>query len=220
VRLDTHQVPAYDAGLTRCAGHIFTGRGFMNSHMVQSAGLHRELIQRFCDTQQMEIERLARRMANLFTDGGQLLTVGVGVLHPVAQLVTTVFTYRLDFDRPALPAICLGSDSALAAAMASAGNYEQLFLRHYRALNGDKQLLLLFNNGSANSSLERLRDEMLENDQSIALFSGAGTKDPLYCDELEWCLDLATGLLARQIELMQFAGHVLCGLVEAELFQC
>lgn len=192
----------------------------MDSRMVQSAGLHRELIQRFCDTQQMEVERLARRMTNLFTDGGQLLTVGAGLLYPVAQLVATVFAYRLDFDRPAFPAICLGSDSSLAVAMASAGDYEQLFLRHYRALAGEKQLLLLFSNGAPNSSLERLRDEMLGNDQAVALFSGAGTKDPLYCEDLEWCLDLATSMRARQIELMQFAGNVLCGLVEAELFQC
>lgn len=191
----------------------------MDSRFAQSTGLHRELIKRFCDTQQAEIERLARRVATLFADGGQLLTVGTGMFHPVAQLVATVFAYHLDFDRPALPAICLGSDSAMAAAMASGGEYEQLFIRHYRALGGEKQLLLLFGNGVSNPALERLRDEMLDNDQGAALFSGVGTKDPLYCDDLEWCLDLATGSRARQIELMQFAGHLLCELVEAELFQ-
>jgi D-sedoheptulose 7-phosphate isomerase len=192
----------------------------MDSRIIQSAGLHRELVKRFCDTQQVEIEHLAGRVANLFADGGQLLTVGTGIFHPVAQLVATAFAYRLDFDRPALPAICLGSDSALAAAMASTGDYEQLFIRHYRALNGEKQLLLLFGNGIPNPALERLRDEMLENDQAVALFSGAGRKDPLYCNELDWCLDLATANQARQIELMQFAGHLLCELVEGELFQC
>jgi D-sedoheptulose 7-phosphate isomerase len=192
----------------------------MDSHINQSVNQHKELIQHFCETQQMEIKRLAGRIANLFTDGGQLLTVGVGIFHPVAQLVATAFAYRLHFDRPALPAICLGSDSALAAAMSSAGYYEQLFLRHYRALNGEKQLLLLFGNGIPSPALERLRDEMLENDQGVALFSGAGTGDPLYCDEIEWCLNLATANLARQIEIMQFAGHLLCELVEGELFQC
>jgi len=192
----------------------------MNSSFVQSAGLHQELIKLFCDNQQVEIERLAGRVANLFADGGQLLTVGIGLFHPVAQLVATAFAYRLDFDRPALPAICLGSDSVLTAAMASAGDYDQLFIRHYRALSGPKQLLLLFGNGIPNPALERLRDEMLENDQAVALFSGAGTKDPLYCADLEWCLNLATTNLARQIELMQFAGHLLCELVEGELFQC
>ena len=192
----------------------------MDSRFAQSTGLHRELVKRFCDTQQGELERLAGRVATLFADGGQLLTVGIGMFHPVAQLVATAFAYRLDFDRPALPAICLGSDSAMAAAMASGGEYEQLFIRHYRALGGEKQLLLLFGNGTSNPALERLRDEVLENDQAVALFSGAGMKDPLYCDDLEWCLDLATGSRARQIELMQFAGHLLCELVEAELFQC
>src|SRR6056297_1353169 len=101
----------------------------MDSRFAQSTGQHRELIKRFCDTQQVEIVRLAGRIATLFADGGQLLMVGIGIFHPVAQLVATSFAYRLDFDRPALPAICLGSDSALAAAMASAGDYEQLFIR-------------------------------------------------------------------------------------------
>lgn len=192
----------------------------MDSRIVQSADLHRELIKRLCATQQEEIERLARRVANLFADSGQLLTVGIGMFHPVAQLVATAFAYRLNFDRPALPAICLGSDSVLTAAMASAGDYEQLFIRHYRALNGEKQLLLLFGNGAANPALERLRDEMLENDQGVALFAGGGSGDPLYCDEIEWCLDLATANPARQLELMQFAGHLLCELVEGELFPC
>jgi hypothetical protein len=192
----------------------------MDSRFAQSAVLHRELIKRFCDTQQVEVERLAGRVATLFADGGQLLMVGTGIFHPVAQLVATAFAYRLDFDRPALPAICLGSDSALAAAMASGGDYEQLFLRHYRALGSEKQLLLLFGNGAPNPALERLLDEMLENHQGVALFTGAGKKDPLYRDELEWCLDLATTSPGRQIELMQFAGHLLCELVEEELFQC
>lgn len=192
----------------------------MDSRIAQTGSQNGTLIQRFCDTQQAEVERLAERIANLFADGGQLLTAGVGLFHPVAQLISTVFAYRLDFDRPALPAICLGSDSALAAAMASDGNYEHLFIRHYRALNGEKQLLLLLNNGTPNPALGRLRDEMLGNDQSVALFSGSGTNDPLYCDGLQWCFDLGTSSRARQIELMQFAGHLLCELVEAELFQC
>ncbi len=192
----------------------------MDSRITQYASQNTALIQRFCDTQRAEIEGLAKQIANLFADGGQLLTVGTGICHSVAQLVATVFAYRLNFDRPALPAICLGSDSSLAAAMASAGDYEQLFIRHYRALNSEKQLLLLFADGAPSPALERLRDEMLENDQGIVLLAGAGSGDPLYCDELELCLDLATANLARQIELMQFAGHILCELVEGELFQC
>ncbi len=192
----------------------------MDSYIAQTGSQAGTLIKRFCDTQQAEVERLVEGIANLFTDGGQLLTAGVGLFHPVAQLVSTVFAYRLDFDRPALPAVCLGSDSALVAAMASDGNYEHLFIRHYRALNGEKQLLLLFSSGTPNPALGRLRDEMLEKNQGVALFSGSGKNDPLYCDGVQWCLDLATGSRPRQIELMQFAGHLLCERVEAELFQC
>ena len=192
----------------------------MNSRITQVGKQNSTLIAQFCDTQHADLLRLANKVAHLFTDGGQLLTAGAGIYHLVAQLIATQFVYRLDFDRPALPAICLGSDAALTSALASAGEYEQLFVRHYRALAGEKQLLLLLSDGGANPALERIRDEVLDLDQEVVLISGSGVRDPLCCDDLDSCLDLGSGSRARQIELMQFAGHLLCELVEAELFQC
>ena len=190
----------------------------MDSRIAQAGKQHAALISRFCDTQQADLSRLAGRVAQLFADGGQLLTAGVGVFHPVAHLLATQFAYRLDFDRPALPAICLGSDAALGLALASAGEFEQLFVRHYRALAGEQHLLLLLGDGRPHLALQRLRDEVLDGDQPVVLISGAGRRDSLYCDDLEFCLDLGSDSKARQIELMQFAGHMFCELVEAELF--
>ncbi len=192
----------------------------MNSRIMQAGKQNGSLIARFCDTQHAALSRFANKVAHLFADGGQLLTAGAGIFHLVAQLIATQFVYRLDFDRPALPAICLGSDAALGSALASAGEYEQLFVRHYRALAGEKQMLLLLSDGNPNPALQRVRDEVLDSGQDVVLISGAGVRDPLYCDDLESCLDLGSGSRARQIELMQFAGHLLCELVEAELFQC
>ncbi|MFO7765699.1 MAG: SIS domain-containing protein [Pelovirga sp.] len=192
----------------------------MKSRIAQAGKQNSDLVARFCETQQTELMRLSTKVAHLFTDGGQLLTAGGGIHHLVAQLVATQFVYRLDFDRPALPAVCLGSDATLISVMASGGEYEQLFVRHYRALAGENQLLLLMSDGGPAPALQRIRDELLVCDQDVVLISGLGDRDPLYCDDLYTCLDLGTGSRARQIELMQFAGHLLCELVEAELFQC
>lgn len=192
----------------------------MDSRITQAGQQKATLIAQFCDTQNTALSRLAGRVAHLFADGGQLLTAGAGVFHPVAQLMALQFVYRLDFERPTLPAICLGSDAALGSALASTGEYDQLFVRHYRALAGEKQVLLLLSDGRSNSVLQRLRDEALDSEQAVVLMSGIGNQDSLYCEDLEYCLDLGSGSRARQIELMQFAGHLLCELVEAELFQC
>lgn len=192
----------------------------MNSRIAQAGKQNGSLVKRFCDSQHADLSRLANKVAHLFTDGGQLLTAGAGIFHLAAQLMATQFVYRLDFDRPALPAICLGSDAALGSALASAGEYEQLFVRHYRALAGEKQMLLLLGDGNSNLALQRVRDDVLGSGQDVVLISGVGVRDPLYCKELDSCLDLDSDSRARQIELTQFAGHLFCELVEAELFQC
>ncbi len=177
-----------------------------------------ELCEKFCREQNNQLILLAKQLGNLFTDGGHLLVVGHGPLQPVAQQLAGQFSFRLGFDRPVLPAICLGSDLVLNGQMIAAGQFEQHLVRHYRALNTQQHLLLLLNGGSTAAPLLKLRDEVIENEQAVALISGDCQADPLRSADVSICLDLATNVVPRQIELAQFVGHLLCELVEAELF--
>ncbi|MDX2479618.1 MAG: hypothetical protein QNK24_04695 [Desulfuromusa sp.] len=176
------------------------------------------LFEQFCREQNNELILLAKRLAALFTEGGHLLIAGNGSLQPVAQQLASQFAFRLSFDRPVLPAICLGSDPLLNSRMLAAGQVEQHLVRHYRALNTQHHLLLLFNDGSEAKSLMSLRDEVVENEQTVALVSYDCSRDPLQGDGVDLCLNLATSYAPRQLELAQFVGHLLCELVEAELF--
>ncbi|MCK5825766.1 MAG: SIS domain-containing protein [Desulfuromusa sp.] len=177
-----------------------------------------ELCEKFCREQNNQLILLANQLGSLFTEGGHLLVAGNGPLQPVAQQLASQFSFRLGFDRPVLPAICLGSDPVLNGQMAAAGQFEQRLVRHYRALNTQQSLLLLLNDGSTAASLMSLRDEVIENEQAVVLISGDCQNDPLRSADVGICLDLATKVAPRQIELAQFVGHLLCELVEAELF--
>lgn len=179
-----------------------------------------ELLNQFCQEQDRELIRLAKRIATLFAEGGQLLVAGNGVLQPVAQQLASHFSFRLSFDRPALPAICLGSDTVLTGQMFSAGQFDQYLVRHYRTLNTQNHLVLILNDGGSTEELKQLCDEVVENDQPLALISCNSANDPLNAVAVEVALDLATSAPPRQIELAQFVGHLLCELVEAELFGC
>lgn len=176
------------------------------------------LLEKFCRDQNNEITLLAKRLGALFTEGGHLLLAGNGVLQPVAQQLASQFAYRLSFDRPVLPAICLGSDSVLNNRMLAAEETEQHLVRHYRALNSEQHMLLLFNDGSDAKALINLRDEVVENDQGVALISYDCLRDPLKNADVDICLNLSTDSIPRQLELSQFVGHILCELVEVELF--
>ncbi len=177
-----------------------------------------ELFEQFCREQNNELIRLAKQLGTLFTEGGHLLIAGNGSLQPVAQQLASQFSFRLSFDRPVLPAVCLGSDPVLNSLMVGEGQFDQHLVRHYRALNTQQHLLLLLSDGSAASALKNLRDEVVENEQPIALISYDCLKDPLQNSDVKICLNLATNSAPRQLELAQFIGHLLCELVEAELF--
>ena len=177
-----------------------------------------ELCEKFCREQNNQLILLVQQLGTLFAEGGQLLLAGNGPLQPIAQQLAGQFSFRLGFDRPVLPAICLGSDSILSSQMVAAGQYEQYLVRHYRALNSRDHLLLLLNDGSVAAPFIQLRDDVIESEQPVMLISGVGQNDPLHSSDIGLCLDLATKVVPRQIELAQFAGHLLCELVEAELF--
>lgn len=191
----------------------------MNTLIVNAGTELSTQVTSLCANQAEELERLAQRLTELFAEGGRLLTTGTGMLQFVAQMTAAQFAHRLDFHRPALPAICLGSDALLFSTMVTSGDYEQSLVRHYRILANDRHLVLFFSDGQPDSALKRLRDELLDQDVPVVLVSAAGTEDPLHSDENTQCLNLAVSAKARQIELMQFTGHLLCELVEAELFQ-
>jgi len=190
----------------------------MNQRITTTCSKTVALLEQFCREQNNELIRLAKRLGVLFTEGGHLLIAGNGSLQPVAQQLASQFAFRLSFDRPVLPAVCLGSDPVLNSRMLAEGQPEQHLVRHYRALNSQQHLLLLFNDGSEALPLKNLRDEVIENEQAVALISSDCWKDPLQSGDIDICLNLATNSTPRQLELAQFVGHLLCELVEAELF--
>lgn len=190
----------------------------MNQRITTTCRQTVALLEQFCREQNNELMQLAKRLGVLFTEGGHLLIAGNGSLQPVAQQLASQFAFRLSFDRPVLPAVCLGSDPVLSSRMLAEGQFEQHLVRHYRALNSPQHLLLLLNDGSEALPLKNLRDEVIENEQAVALISSDCWKDPLQSGDIDICLNLATNSAPRQLELAQFVGHLLCELVEAELF--
>lgn len=190
----------------------------MNQRIAAASSQTVRLLEQLSRQQNVGLSQLTGKISSTFAAGGQLLVAGSGALQPLAQLLASYFTFKLSFDRPVLPAVALGADPVLAAAMVHAAQSEQLLVRHYRALNSAQHLLLLLSDGSEHSALLAVRDAALDNGQPVALLSVRGEADLLCRDGVEICIDLGTDSLPRSHELIFFVGHLLCELVEAELF--
>lgn len=189
----------------------------MNQQILQAGQASAELLERFCREQNREMNRLAKRLTEIFASGGQLLIGASGSLQSAAHDMASQFVFRHGFERPVLPAIALGSDPLLTARMNSADSVSQLLVRHYRAINSSNHLLLLLNSGRDAEELKAVRAEALANDQDVALLTYSVVQDSL-AEHLDICLEFGTLELFRQLELSCFCGHLLCQLVETELF--
>lgn len=190
----------------------------MNQQIEASCEQSIKFLKRYCQEENDNLTRLAQRLAALFAEGGQLLIAASGCLQPTAQVMASQFVFRLSFNRPALPAVCLGSDHVLNSRMLSEGQETQRLVRHYRAINSQKHLLLVLSDGTESDCLQQLCEDVIDNDEAVAVISFDSHKDPLTDLDVDISLNLGTRSVPRLLELTQFSGHLLCELVESELF--
>jgi D-sedoheptulose 7-phosphate isomerase len=151
-----------------------------------------------------------------FNRGGRLLLVGNGALGAIANLVANQFLHRLSFERPSLPALSLGQNLALATTLVRDGQNRLYFSRQLRALATANDIVLILSDGQ--------RDEALTDALGAARQIGCKTalltqdKADLAAEPVDFCFPLKTASIPRTIEAILFFGHLLCELVEAELF--
>lgn len=168
-------------------------------------------------TQGDALTGIARELTEIFTRGGQLILAGQGSLHAVAQQLATAFSHRLGFERPPLPAIALGNNPAFAAALLADAQEQDLLAREYRSYAERDHMLLLFCSGQPSPQVRQLVTQF-EEGRTLAVI-GPEKNDALAAVRKPTLnLALAENAPARLAELSLICGHLLCELVEGELF--
>ena len=89
---------------------------------------HLDAIQNTVTSSSEVIEKIAAELAGCFEHGGKLMVCGNGGSAADAQHFAAEFVNHLRFDRPALPAIALSTDTSVLTAVANDRRYEQRFL--------------------------------------------------------------------------------------------
>lgn len=130
------------------------------------------------------------RMADLITDsfrsGGKLLICGNGGSASDSQHIATEFTirYRGSFDRPALPAIALTTDSSAMTAGPNDIGFENTFQRMVEALGRPDDVLMgLSTSGNSENVIRAMVYARSHGMKVIGLLGGTGGKMPPLCDE-------------------------------------
>lgn len=163
-----------------------------------------------------ELAAFASRLVEAFTQGGRLLLLGSGPLAAVANLVATRFLFRLSLERPPLPALSLCHDATLASALARDGQSPQYLVRQLGTMTSGGDIVLVFAEGGRDEAVQEALAAARQRDCLTAAVIPAREEPG------EWMADFLFRLEceapARLAEGALFFGHLLCELVEGELF--
>jgi D-sedoheptulose 7-phosphate isomerase len=160
------------------------------------------------------IEDATRVCVNSLRAGGKVLFAGNGGSAAEAQHFAAELVSRFAFDREALPAIALSTDTSILTAIGNDYGFEQLFARQISA-NGRRgdAFVALSTSGTSPNVLCGLKEARRKGLTTVGFTGNRGGPMRELCDVV---VEVPSSETARIQEAHLVLGHVLCGVIERE----
>lgn len=162
------------------------------------------------------IVEVARLIARAFREGRKVLLFGNGGSSTDASHIAAEFVGRYHRDRKALPAIALGTDTAALTCIANDYEYAEIFARQIHAL-GQKGDIAVGISTSGNSP-NVLRGVEAARALGLVTIAWSGHTGGKLAALVDYAFVVPSSVTARIQESHITLGHVLCELIEEDLF--
>jgi D-sedoheptulose 7-phosphate isomerase len=186
--------------------------------ILEELNSHTKIINETITENSRLIETLANIIIECFQKGNKLLLCGNGGSAADAQHFAAEFINRFRFDRNALPAIALTTDSSILTCISNDSEFENIFSRQIDAIGNNGDILIsISTSGHSKNILKALKSSRSKKLISIGFTGEKGRKTmSKLCD---YCLVVPSSDTARIQEIHEFILHVICGMVESQLFK-
>lgn len=151
-----------------------------------------------------------------FRADGKLLFCGNGGSAADAQHLAAELSGRFYKDRPPLFAEALHVNTSFFTAVCNDYSFEDVYARNVQAMGRERDLLFCIStSGNSQNVLNALLQAKKQNMKTIALTGNTGGQLAAHCDLL---LNVPSDDTPRIQEAHILLGHIICELVESELF--
>ncbi len=186
------------------------------AHVVAGLREGAELRIQLAQTLGPKIVDAAQLVAQCLKDGGKVLLFGNGGSAADAQHLAAEFVGRFVLERNALPAIALTTDSSILTAIGNDYGFDQVFVRQVLALSRPKDVAIgISTSGNSPNVIKAVQAAAERGLRTIGL---AGRDGGALAKAVELAITVPSTNTARIQECHIAVGHVLCELVEDELF--
>ncbi len=161
--------------------------------------------------------KVGRLIADTINQGHKILLLGNGGSAADAQHIAAEFTNRFMVERRPLAAIALTTDTSALTAIGNDYSFEEIFSKQIEALGQAGDIAIAISTSGGSKNVLRAIDACAEIGLFvIGLTGGDGGKMK---DQVDFLLNVsATRDVARIQECHILAAHVLCDLVDRQLF--
>jgi D-sedoheptulose 7-phosphate isomerase len=169
------------------------------------------------DTLADEIVQAAQMLTDSYRQGGKVLLIGNGGSAADAQHIAGELVGRFKMERKALPALALTTNTSILTALGNDYSYDVVFAREIEALANHPHDILIAISTSGNSSniLKAVEAAKTKGVKVVGLTGKGGGK---LKDMADLSLIVPSDDTQRIQEVHIAIGHIICDLVERQLF--
>ncbi|HMA61752.1 MAG TPA: D-sedoheptulose 7-phosphate isomerase [bacterium] len=184
----------------------------IKSQLQSSAEIKRKIKEKCSES----IFMAARKMTESLQKGGKIFLCGNGGSAADSQHIAAELLVRLNFERDALAAIALTTDTSILTASANDYDFGKIFVRQLQGLAKPGDLLIAIStSGNSGNVIQAVEHCQQNNIQTVGLTGKDGGK-------LAGLADLVITVPSQNVQRIQEGhitiGHILCDIVEKNLF--
>jgi len=162
------------------------------------------------------VESIAALIVETYRNGGKVLLAGNGGSAADAQHIAAELVSRFTFDRPALPAMALTTDTSILTAISNDYGYDSLFSRQLEASAKPGDVFIAIS--TSGNSPNIVRALKTANDIGVAAVGLTGATGGEMADLCRYCVNIPSTDTPRIQEGHITIGHILCANTERVLF--
>jgi D-sedoheptulose 7-phosphate isomerase len=162
------------------------------------------------------VENIAKVCCSALRSGNKILFAGNGGSAADAQHLAGELVGRFNFDRPGLAAFALTTDTSVLTAIGNDYGYECVFARQVSAIGARGDVLIAIStSGRSRNIMRALEEGRRKGLITVGLTGEPGGDMPPLCDH---CIRVPARETPKIQEAHIVLGHIICGLIEQELF--
>jgi len=187
-------------------------REVVTRQLEESADIRRMMAENLPDV----IVNAVQIILNAYRAGGKVFLIGNGGSAADAQHIAAELAGRFRLERAGLPAIALTTNTSVLTALANDYGYDSVFSRQLEALISEKDVLIAISTSGTSPNI--LKAVEVARSKNVTVIGLTGKNGGKLKDMADLAIMVPSDDTARIQEAHITIGHIICHLVEEELF--